>query len=138
MASMGNKELVRTFVDKAFVQHDLDGAFEFISEDYMLHDSTHPDFPGGRAAFKEMLRECMESGVQNPSFTIDDQFAEDDRVVTRWTSSGCQTKDLPGIPSKGKCFNVSGITISRVSDGKIAEDWVTMDELGLQRQLGSA
>ncbi len=59
-------------------------------------------------------------------------------MVTRWTFSGCQKKDLPGIPSKGKCFNVSGISISRVADGKIAEEWVSMDALGMKQQLGSA
>jgi len=58
--------------------------------------------------------------------------------VTRWTASGCQTKDLPGIPSKGGCFNVSGIVISRISEGKIAEEWVSMDNLGMLKQLGSA
>ncbi|MEW6532741.1 MAG: ester cyclase [Thermodesulfobacteriota bacterium] len=133
---MDNKELVRLAFEKGCNQQDIEGSLELISEAYMLHDPSQPDFPGGRDAFKEMCGSFMES-IRDASCTIEDQVAEGDRVVTRFTFSGCQTKDLPDIPNKGGCFNVSGITISRVADGKIAEEWMTMDELGMRKQLGS-
>jgi steroid delta-isomerase-like uncharacterized protein len=136
MAEMDNKELVRSCFEKACVQHDLDAAYELVSEDYISHDPTNPDFAGGREAHKEMCKSFGDA-MKDTHCTIEDQIAEGDRVVTRWTFSGCQTKDLPGIPSKGKCFNVSGITISRVADGKIAEEWVNMDALGMREQLGA-
>ena len=81
---------------------------------------------------------AFSEAIRDSSHTIEDQVAEGDRVVTRWTFSGCQTKYLPEIPSKGRRFNVNGITISRVVDGKIAEEWVNMDALGMREQLGSA
>ena len=103
-----------------------------------MHNPMAPDFPGGRKAFKEMCGGHADA-IRDPSCSIEDQFAEGDRVVTRWTVSGCQeAKDLPGIPSKGQCFKMDGITISRVADGKIAgEEWVSMDALGMSTQLGS-
>lgn len=134
---MDNKEIVRSCFEKACVQHDMDAASELISEDYILHDPTNPDFPGGREAHKEMCKGFSEV-MRDTSCSIEDQVAEGDRVVTRWRFSGCQTKDLPGIPSKGGCFNISGITISRVANGQIAEEWVEMDNLGMRQQLGSA
>jgi len=137
MAAIDNKELVRSYFERGCVQHDLDAASELVSEDYVAHNPTQPDFPVGREAHKEMCKGFAEA-VRDTSCSIEDQVAEGDRVVTRWTFSGCQTKDLLGLPSKGKCFNVSGITISRVADGKIAEEWVNMDDLGMQRQLGGA
>lgn len=136
MATKDNKELVRLAFEKGCVQGNIEAASEYVSEDYMLHDPTAPDFPGGRQAHKEMCGGFFDA-IRDHSCSIEDQVAEDDRVVTRWTFSGCQTKDLPGIPSKGACFNVSGITISRVADGKIAEEWVSMDTLGMKQQLGS-
>ena len=111
-------------------------ASEFVSEDYVMHNPMAPDFPGGREAFKEMCGGHADA-IRDSSCSIEDQVAEGDRVVTRWTVSGCQTKDLPGIPSKGQCFKIDGITISRVADGKIAEEWVSMDSLGMRQQLGS-
>jgi steroid delta-isomerase-like uncharacterized protein len=134
MAEKENKELVRSCFEKACGQHDVDSASELISENYMLHEPTHPDFRGGRDAFKEMCRSYIDA-IPDCSCTIDDQVAEGDKVATRWTLSGCQTKDLPGIPSEGRCFRVSGTTISRVSGGKIAEEWVNMDDFGMRNQL---
>jgi len=136
MAAMDNKELVRSCFQKGCVEHDMDAAFELLSEDYILHDPTVPDFSGGRESVKAMCKSFHEA-IRDSTCTIEDQVAEGDRVVTRWTFSGCQTKDLPDIPSKGKCFNVDGITISRVADGKIAEEWVSMDAQGMKQQLGS-
>ncbi len=137
MISTNNKELVRRFLEKAFVHKDLDGAAEMINENYCLHDPLRPNFAGGRDAFKEAHKAYMQS-IRDHSYTINDQIAEGDKVVTRWTVTGCQDKDLPGIPTKGGCFKVGGITISRVADGKIMEEWQDWDALGLQRQLGSA
>ena len=134
---MDNKELVRAFHEKAFVQHDLNGAAELISDNYCVHDPAMPGFVGGREAFKKMCGEGME-GTRDFSVTVNDQIEEGDRVVTRWTMAGCQTKDYPGIPNKGGCFKVGGITISRISDGKIAEEWVDWDNEGFAKQLGSA
>jgi predicted ester cyclase len=84
-----------------------------------------------------MCNGFMEA-IRDASCTIEDQIAEGDKVVTRFAFSGCQMKDLPEIPSNGGCFNVSGVTISRVADGKIVEEWMYMDELGMRRQLGVA
>jgi len=134
MAVMDNKELVRSCFEKACNQHDVDGAAELISENYVLHEPTQPDFSGGREAFKKMCSAYLEA-MPDCSCTIDDQVAEGDRVATRWTLKGCQTKDLPDIPSEGRCFRTSGITISRVSGGKIAEEWSNMDDLGMRNQL---
>ena len=124
-------------MEKAFVHTDLDAAAEMIGENYCLHDPLRPDFAGGRDAFKKAHRAYIQ-GVRDHSFTINDQIAEGDKVVTRWTVTGCQSKDLPGIPFKGGCFKVGGITISRVFDGKIAEEWQDCDTMGLARQLGSS
>jgi steroid delta-isomerase-like uncharacterized protein len=134
---MDNKELVRSCFEKACNRHDVDGASELVSEDYMLHDPTEPNFRGGREAFKEMCNGFLEA-TRDLACTVKDQVAEGNRVATRWTCSGCQTKDLPGIPNQDRCFNFSGITISRVADGKIAEEWVNMDSSGFREQLGSS
>jgi predicted ester cyclase len=32
---------------------------------------------------------------------------------------------------------VSGVTISRISEGKLVEDWNNWDTLGLMRQIGA-
>jgi steroid delta-isomerase-like uncharacterized protein len=135
MSVQENKQLVRTFYETAYIEHDMDAAGEMLSNDYRLHDPMRPDFGQGVDAFKQAQWGYI-GAMQDHTITIDDQFGESDRVVTRWTATGTQKDDLPGIPNHGKCFKVSGITISRVSDGKITEEWNIWDAAGLAGQLG--
>jgi predicted ester cyclase len=67
---------------------------------------------------------------------VEDQVAEEDRVVTRWRARGTHRGDLGPIPATSREFEIQGITIERIASGKIVEVWVARDELGLLRQLG--
>ena len=42
-----------------------------------------------------------------------------------------------GVAPTGKQVTVTGITISRIADGKIAEEWTNWDTLGMLTQLGA-
>ena len=68
--------------------------------------------------------------------TIEDTIAEGDKVVVRWTMHGTHIGEFWGIPPTGKKFTMSGISIYRIEDGKIVEDWANSDTLGMMRQLG--
>jgi SnoaL-like polyketide cyclase len=73
----------------------------------------------------------------NSSFTIiEDQIAEGDTVVTRWTGTGTHQGDLLGMAPTGKPAKVMGIWIHRLAGGKIVESWNVWDTLGMLQQLG--
>jgi predicted ester cyclase len=57
-------------------------------------------------------------------------------VVCRLTSRGTHQGELQGIPPTGKQITVPGMTINRIVDGKLAEEWVIVDTLGMLQQLG--
>jgi steroid delta-isomerase-like uncharacterized protein len=67
---------------------------------------------------------------------VDLIVAERDLVAVRWTAHGTNTGEGNGIPATGKQVKVSGQTIFRFVDGKIAEEWTSGDTLGLMKQLG--
>jgi steroid delta-isomerase-like uncharacterized protein len=69
--------------------------------------------------------------------TIEDMIAEGDKVVTRYNSRGTHKGDFMGIPATGKKVAVTGIVISRIAKGKIAEEWEEFDALGFMVQLGA-
>ncbi len=54
----------------------------------------------------------------------------------RWHMQGTHTENLFGIPPTGKAVSVKGISVVRVVGGKIVEDWVSEDTMGLMQQLG--
>lgn len=69
---------------------------------------------------------------------IEDQIAEGNKVVTRFTSQGTQRGEWMGIPPTNKKICLSGVIIDRIEDGKIVESWVNWDLQGLLDQLGVA
>ncbi len=58
-------------------------------------------------------------------------------MITRWTASGTHRSAFLGVPATGKQFAVTGITILRFAQGKIGEEWVNWDALGLMHELGT-
>lgn len=67
--------------------------------------------------------------------TVEKQVAENDLVAVRWTARGTNTGTGNGIPATGKAVEITGTTLFRMDEGKIAEEWTCADSLGLMRQL---
>ena len=63
-------------------------------------------------------------------------IAEGDQVAKRFTFRGTQTGEFQGIPPTGKSIAMTGITIYRCADGKVAECWWSYDTMGAMQQLG--
>jgi predicted ester cyclase len=58
-------------------------------------------------------------------------------VVTRWTGSGTHQVEFMRVAATGNQVTVTGITINRISGGKIAESWTNDDALGMRQQIGA-
>jgi steroid delta-isomerase-like uncharacterized protein len=63
-------------------------------------------------------------------------IAEDDLVTIYWIARGINTGTGNGLPATGKKAELAGITIWRIVDGKIKEEWSAFDQLSMMRQLG--
>jgi steroid delta-isomerase-like uncharacterized protein len=113
---------------------DLNLIDELIAPDYVLHDPTRPGLQG-RAGIRESVA-LYRRAFPDLFFTIEDQIAETDQIVTRWTAQGTHLGPLMGIPATGKQGRISGIDIYRITDGQIAEAWSNWDTLGLLQLLG--
>ncbi|GAA2784289.1 ester cyclase [Nonomuraea dietziae] len=106
MSTDENKALVRRYyaeIDRG----DIDALDELVAEDYLDH--SPPPFPGfapGREGLKEIFRLFWEATPG--THDIEDQIAEDDKVVTRLTAHGVHKGDLPGIPATGRRLTVTG------------------------------
>ena len=63
-------------------------------------------------------------------------IAEDDLVTIYWIAHGTNTGTGNGLPATGKKAELAGITIWRIVDGKIKEEWSAFDQLSMMKQLG--
>jgi predicted ester cyclase len=127
------KNLVRRFYDEALNGRRVQVIDELALADYAEHDPLSGQRDGlvGLKDRASMLIEGLAS-----TFTVHDVIAEGDRVVVRWTNAGIHSGEFLGIPPTGRSFDIAGIDIYRIENGRMAEHWHVVDQLTMLQQLG--
>ena len=137
MSTEANKAIVRRFLEDAFGKGNLAVLDEIIAPDLVSGGpSALPGMPPGPEGQK-MLITAYRNAFPDIRFTIDEQVAEGNTVVTRWTGHGTHKGELAGLPPTGKQAAVVGIGVDRVENGKIVESWGLFDQFGMLQQLGA-
>lgn len=131
--SAANKEVVRRAIEEPW--RDIDVLDEVVSDEYVGFDPANPEPIRGAQGAKENVS-VYRSAFDGAQITIQEQIAEGDLVASRWESHGTHTGELMGIVPTGREVVASGITFSRVRDGKIVEQYTNWDTLGMLQQLG--
>jgi steroid delta-isomerase-like uncharacterized protein len=130
-----NKAIVRRLFTELWNNGNLSVADEVFAPNYAHYDPSTPDF--GRGPDSEKKRAALyRAAFPDLHLTIEDVIAEGETVMTRWSCRGTHKGDLNGIAPTGKQITISGLTVARVSNGKIVEGYVNWDALGLMQQLG--
>ncbi len=136
MSTEQNKAFARRFIEEIWNQKNLAVAKELIAATYVFHTPGSPrGLPLGPEGFQQFASAFL-TAFPDVHTSIEDQLAEGDKVVTRWTSRGTNTGSLFGMPTTGKSATITGITIDRIAEGKLVESWDELDQLGMLQQLG--
>src|SRR2546422_11648258 len=130
-----NKNVVRRLFDEVWNKGYLPVADQLFAQNYSHHDSSTPEF--GRGPESEKKRATVyRTAFPDLRVTIEDIIAEGETVMSRWSCRGTHKGDLSGVAPTGRPFTISGMTVARVANGKLAEGHVNWDALGLMQQLG--
>jgi steroid delta-isomerase-like uncharacterized protein len=113
------------------VNGDLNTVDQVIAPNWDNHDGSTQGYEG----FKQ-LTAGFRSAFPGFQVEIEDMLEEGDKVAARWRLRGTNTGSFMGIPPTGKAVNVTATGIFRVVDGKVTDNWVNLDMLGLLQQLG--
>lgn len=133
METEKNKAIDLRVFKEVWNQGKLDVIDDIFAADYIFHEPAGDILgPEGFKQFVTMYR----TAFPDIQFTIEDQIAEADMVVTRWTAISTHKGELMGIPPTGLQSTSTGIGISRIAGGKIVESWGNWDALGMWQQLG--
>ncbi len=133
MSTEENKTLIRRWVE-VWNKQKLDVIDRFVTADYVRHDPNAPEVRGPEG--EKQLVGMYLAAFPDLQFTVEDLVAEGDKVATHITVRGTHRGELMGIPPTGKQITVEAMEIYRLEDGRIAEQWVVMDGLGMMQQLG--
>jgi steroid delta-isomerase-like uncharacterized protein len=134
-----NKQLIVRFFEEVWNQRKLEIADDIFDKDchtfQLRSGEPATSTPRGPESIKHHLTEWL-SAFPDLTFTIEQMVAEGDRVSSLLTMDGTHTGPWLGIPPNGKRINIRMMTIHRISSGKIVEDLVIVESLGLFQQLG--
>jgi steroid delta-isomerase-like uncharacterized protein len=134
-----NKALARRALEEVWGQGDLTAADQIFAADFVSHQRSHPEQSEdvrGRGELKSFVTE-LRTAFPDFRDTVNDQVAEGDKVVTRFTSQGTHRGSFMGIEATGQMVSWMGITIDRIVDNKIVENWVSWDMFGVMQSIGA-
>ena len=123
-----NKAIARRWFEDVINERDLDAIANIYASDYVHHG------PEGRDMQRSEVRAfaaAILAASDDRHAVVNQQVAEGDLVVTRFTSSGHHTGPWQGIEATGAIWTTEGIVISRIENGQIAEDWEIIHVSGL-------
>jgi steroid delta-isomerase-like uncharacterized protein len=133
-----NKEKARRLLEEAFGQGKTEVVDEVLHSDFVCYD---PNSEAGEIRGADTIKgeiEYFRTAVPDLTYTVEDQIAEGDKVVSRYTVRGTHEGEFFGVAGTGNRVEFTGINIDRFDEsGKMVEEWPEYDLLGAMRQLGA-
>ncbi|MCK4993347.1 MAG: ester cyclase [Bacteroidales bacterium] len=127
-----NKDFLNVYTEDFWNKHNIAAYDKYFTSDFVYHyaegDMNGEQYKG--------LCQAYITAFPDLHITTNDLIAEGDKITKIWTAQGTHKGELMGIPATGKPILVKGIEVFRLADGKIAELWASMDNLGMMQQLG--
>ena len=130
-----NKAFARRLCEEAWNQYDPSIVEKFYAPNCVRHDPAGVGSANGIDEIKQGASKLL-TAFPDSHYTFDDILAEGDKVVIRWTFRGTHKGELMGTAPTGKKVTATGIVISRIEGGRIVEDWINWDALGMMQQIG--
>jgi steroid delta-isomerase-like uncharacterized protein len=124
---------IHRFYEECLNQHHSEILPELFSANVITH-SNGPDTTGLAALSQTVDR--VHAMFPDHHFIVDDIVVSGDKAAARWTMTATNTAPIAGIPPTGKPIIQRAVVFYRFEDGKIAEFWAQMDQLGVLRQVG--
>ena len=127
-----NKAVAKRAFDEILSRGRFELAEELYAKDFVNH-GIHRDasLEEDQAALKG-----WHQAFSDVAIVPEKLIAEGDLVVVYWIARGTNTGTGNGLPATGKKAELAGITIWRIVDNKIKEEWSAFDQLSMMQQLG--
>ena len=135
MASEQPKAVINRFIEEALNKKNLAVLDQIVAEDFV----EEVPFPGqgpGRAGLRAVLQ-VFNTAFPDSHWAVDEQIAEGEKVVTRFTFSGTHRGEFLGIPATGRSVSVWGVVIDVVRNGIFTRSRILMDTVALLGQIGA-
>jgi steroid delta-isomerase-like uncharacterized protein len=138
MSAQENKATARRFMEESFGGGKPELVDELLDADFVRYD---PYIEAGEVRGVQTVKDNIvwfRNAFPDLNCTVEEQVAEDDKVVSRWTLRGTHQGEFFGVAGTGNRVEFTGIQIDRFDEsGKIVEERAEFDLLGALRQMGA-
>ena len=132
--SEDNKARIREFIDRVLTAGEIDATGNYFHDD-LVEEVPLPEQGPGLEGLKETLTRIRRA-FPDVQWRVEEQMAEDHRVLTRFVWSGTHQGAFFGIPATHRVVRVWGMVIDRFEDQKVKSTRMLMDTLSMLQQLG--
>ena len=132
--SEDNKARIREFIARVLTAGEIDATGDYF-HDNMVEEVPFPGQGPGLQGLKETLTRIRRA-FPDLHWSVEEQMAEDNRVLTRFIWSGTHQGEFLGIPATNRVVRVWGMVIDRFEDRKVKSTRILLDTLSLLQQLG--
>ncbi len=128
-----NKAIARRVLEEILRQGKFQVADEIYAQDFVNHGlHRNYDLRADQAAARWEKKHLPDLEI-----TADLMVAEGDLVTVVWTLRGTNSVPIGSLPATGVRIEERVITVWRIVDGKIRDEWTSFDELRIVRQIVS-
>jgi steroid delta-isomerase-like uncharacterized protein len=131
----GNKQIAQRFMEECWNKGNLNAISEYLSANCRYHDPVFPPLASGADNIRSHIENCR-CGFPDMRIMIEGTIAEGNEVVHHWTVTGTHKGHFLGVAPTNKRATVSGTSIFRFENSKIAEQWSDWNLITLMEQLG--
>ena len=128
--------LIQEFYDEMLTKGNLDKLDEYVTDDVVDHEEGMPGQPEGKEGVRFFVN-TMREAFSDLKATVGHSLESGDQAAALVTVTGKHTGEFMGVPASDKTFEVEGIDIIRIEDGKCAEHWGVTDNMSLMQQIGA-
>jgi steroid delta-isomerase-like uncharacterized protein len=130
------QEQNKAIATRAFEEILSKGRFELVEQLYAKDFINHGIHRNASLEEDQAALKGWHQAFSDIAIVPEKLIAEGDLVTVYWVARGTNTGTGNGLPATGKKAELPGITIWRIVDGKIKEEWSAFDQLSLMQQLG--
>ncbi|PYS04202.1 MAG: hypothetical protein DMG16_03350 [Acidobacteria bacterium] len=132
--SAQNKALVRRWINAAYNKGDWKVLDEVLAPNFVRHDDAS-GVTGEGPDVEKQVATLYRTAFPDLHLKIEEMVAEGNTVAVRWTATGTATGKLRDIPLSGRKVVTPGLSICRISRGKITEHFVYWDTAAFNQQI---
>jgi len=132
--SEDNEARIREFIDRVLTAGEIDATGDSFHGD-VVEEVPFPRQGPGLHGLKETLP-SIRRAFPDLQWSVEEQIAEDNKVLTHFVWSGSHQGEFLGIPATNRVVRVWGMVIDRFEDRKVKSTRILLDTLSMMQQLG--